>query len=113
MKIISFFSILLFSISCFNNNVISKPPANQMLQQGKIVVKVCSRGCYQYVIESKDNTYFPINLTEEFKTLEEISIKFEGKIMDTTTDITKTSPTDQPVYDFTCQNIELSFIERN
>lgn len=112
MKHYHLFILLSILSSCINVTSQSVSQDKKEIREGNIVVKVCTRGCYQYVLESEGEIYFPTNLAEEYKILETIPVNFDGEILETTTDITKPAPTDQPMYDFTCQNIELSFIEK-
>lgn len=101
---------ILFAACSVQNNI---QPNQQEMEEGEIIVKVCTRGCYQYLLQTKDETlYFPINLEEDYKNRETIPVLYRGTILESTTDINKPAPTDQPIYDFTAVNIELTHIER-
>lgn len=89
-----------------------KTTDSDVIKEGEIIVKTCTRGCYQYVLSTEDNIYFPINLAEEYKIRQPIKVRYSAKVLETTTDIKKPAPTDQPIYDFTCTNVELTFIEK-
>lgn len=111
-NLITFICISIFTMSC---NTPSSTTLEEELQEGTLVTKVCSRGCYNYVLETGNKVYYPINLSEELKeatkTAQSLEVKFKGSLLDSKTDITRPGPTDIPVFDFTCQDIKLSFIE--
>ena len=111
-NIITFICLSIFSIAC---NTSSSTILEEETQDGTLVTKVCSRGCYNYVLETGNKVYHPINLSEELKEATKASkslvVKFKGSLLDTNTDIMKPGPTDIPLFDFSCQDIKLSYIE--
>jgi hypothetical protein len=79
-------------------------------EEGTIKVFVCSRGCYQYLLEYNSKYYYPGELPEKFKE-DGLEVIFSGIFKDTETAINKPAPNDKPVFDFNAQDIELSSIE--
>lgn len=79
-------------------------------EEGIIKIFVCSRGCYQYILEHKGTYYHPGELAEEFKENDK-SVIFSGNLKDTKTAVNKPAPNDLPVFDFYATDIELTAIE--
>lgn len=77
-------------------------------QKGIIHIYVCSRGCYQYVLETDVNGKMlklsPDVLNESFKQ-DNLSVIFSGKLTQEMVDIKKPSPNDVPVLDFKAPKI--------
>lgn len=111
-NLLTFICIAIFSLSC---NTPSATALEEEFQEGSLVTKVCSRGCYNYVLETGNKIYYPVNLSDELKestkAAKALEVRFKGSLLDSETEITKPGPTDIPVFDFTCQDIKLSFIE--
>lgn len=104
-NILLIFSILLLS-SCGATDKINAFTG----EEGTIKVFVCSRGCYQYLLEYNGQYYYPGELPEKFKE-DGLKVVFSGIFKDTETAINKPAPNDVPVFDFNAQDIELSSIE--
>lgn len=82
-------------------------------QQAIVVVKVCSRGCYQYLIQTKGiagNVYlYPDSIPENCK-IDNLAIIFSGSLTGDSIDIIKPGIDDRPVKDFTVPKIRLDKI---
>ena len=77
-------------------------------QVGKIKNFVCSRGCYQYLIELIENNdtsyYFDKYLDSDYQ-IDNLSISFNGVLQNDSTMINKPAPNDIPIPDFKVRNI--------
>jgi hypothetical protein len=77
-------------------------------QKGTIHIYVCTRGCYQYVLETELNGKIyklaPDVLGESFKK-NDLKVVFSGKLTGELVDINKPSPNDVPVFDFKAPKI--------
>jgi hypothetical protein len=78
--------------------------------EGQIKVFVCTRGCYQYLLEVDGVFYSPNSLPETLKR-DGQAVRFEGEPLDGTTTIYKPAPNDVPVPDFEAQNFNITNIE--
>jgi hypothetical protein len=83
-------------------------------QKGVIHIYVCSRGCYQYVLETESNGKIlklsPNILSEAFKK-DDLKVIFSGKLTDEMIDINKPSPNDVPILDFKASRILIDKIK--
>ena len=75
---------------------------------------VCSRGCYQFVIETtvkgKKEKLYEANLGEAYKK-DGLEIIFSGNYSSGKTEIKKPAPNDVPVRDFDATNITVKEIK--
>jgi len=78
--------------------------------EGKIKVFVCTRGCYQYLLEHKGVFYFPDQLPDELK-VDGQAVFFSGELQSESTMVKKPAPNDVPVDDFRAKNIKILSIE--
>ncbi len=78
--------------------------------EGKIKVFVCTRGCYQYLLEHNGNLYFPNQLPDELK-VNGKAVIFSGELQNDSTMVKKPAPNDVPVDDFKARNIKILSIE--
>ena len=74
--------------------------------EGKIKVFVCSRGCFQYLLETGDKLYFPDAVPDSLKT-DGQPVIFTGKLLPDKTIVNKPGADDTPVPDFEAQNIHI------
>ncbi len=83
-------------------------------QKGIIHIYVCSRGCYQYVLETEQNgkvlKLSPDVLNEAFKK-DNLSVIFSGTLTKELVDVKKPSPNDVPVLDFKATKILIDDIK--
>ena len=83
-------------------------------QKGIIHIYVCSRGCYQYVLETEQNgkvlKLSPDVLNEAFKK-DNLSVIFSGTLTKELVDVKKPSPKDVPVLDFKATKILMDDIK--
>lgn len=83
-------------------------------QKGIIHIYVCSRGCYQYVLETEQNGKIlklsPDVLNEAFKK-DNLSVIFSGTLTKELVDVKKPSPNDVPVLDFKATKILMEDIK--
>ena len=83
-------------------------------QKGIIHIYVCSRGCYQYVLETEQNgkvlKLSPDVLNEAFKK-DNLSVIFSGTLTKELVDVKKSSPNDVPVLDFKATKILIDDIK--
>ena len=83
-------------------------------QKGIIHIYVCSRGCYQYVLETEQNgkvlKLSPDVLNEAFKK-DNLSVIFSGTLTKELVDVKKPSPNDVPVLDFKATKILMDDIK--
>jgi Fe-S cluster assembly iron-binding protein IscA len=83
-------------------------------QKAVIHIYVCSRGCYQYVLETESNgkvlKMAPDKLDDAFKK-DNTAVIFTGKLTNETVDIKKTSPTDVPVLNFKAPKVLIESIK--
>jgi Fe-S cluster assembly iron-binding protein IscA len=72
-------------------------------QKGVVRIYVCTRGCYQYVLETEfDGKLLKLSpdvLDEAFKK-DNLTVIFSGKMTQEMVDIKKPSPNDIPILDF-------------
>ncbi len=78
--------------------------------EGKIKVFVCTRGCYQYLLEHNGVHYFPDQLPDELK-VDGKAVIFTGELQSDSTMVKKPAPNDVPVDDFKARNIKILSIE--
>lgn len=75
---------------------------------------LCSRGCYQYVIETQLNgktvRLSPVTLDDAFKTPDR-AVLFDGQLLSEYADINKPGPDDRPVLDFKAQKVKIGKIQ--
>ena len=85
-------------------------------QPAAVKVFICSRGCYQYLIELKFEDefkyFFPDSLPKEFKQ-DNLEVIITGTISSDKKQVYKPSPNDLPVADFLAPVIVLESIEFN
>lgn len=83
-------------------------------QKGTIHIYVCTRGCYQYVLETELNgkkyKLSPDVLDDAFKK-DKLTVIFSGKTSDEMVDIKKPAPNDVPIFDFKASKIFLESIK--
>ena len=102
--------VLLSVVSTCGDQIQPSTPATFENAGGKIKVFVCSRGCYQYLLEHNGTYYFPDQLPEELKE-DGKAVIFSGELQNESTMVKKPSPNDAPVDDFLAKNIKLSGIK--
>lgn len=107
MKILLFLAFFSLAATCKQTDGM---PANFENAEGKIKVFVCSRGCYQYLLEHNGNLYFPNELPDELK-VDGKAVIFSGELQSDSTMVKKPAPNDVPVDDFKARNIKVSKIE--
>lgn len=107
MKNIFFFAILSLATTCKDAAQASLTTFEDA--NGKIKVFVCSRGCYQYLLEHEGTYYFPDQLPEELKE-DGKPVIFSGALQSTSTMVKKPAPNDAPVDDFKARNIKIASI---
>ncbi len=75
----------------------------------EIKIQVCTRGCYQYLL-NVDGTLYAINsLHQEFK-VDGLPVKFTGRLTSKIIAINKPTPTDGQTFDFNANEIEIEKI---
>jgi hypothetical protein len=83
-------------------------------QKGTIHIYVCTRGCYQYVLETeldgKKYKLSPDVLDDAFKK-DKLGVIFSGTMTNETVDINKPAPNDIPVFDFKASKVLLESIK--
>jgi hypothetical protein len=83
-------------------------------QKGTIHIYVCTRGCYQYVLETeldgKQYKLSPDVLDDAFKK-DKLTVIFSGKTTDEFVDIKKPAPNDVPILDFKAPKVLLESIK--
>lgn len=76
----------------------------------EVVVKLCSRGCYQYLLRAVNSNaetlLFPEWLGSEFRK-DGTKISLNGVLTGDSTNINKPAPNDVPIFDFKAPNIRL------
>jgi hypothetical protein len=78
--------------------------------EGKIKVFVCGRGCFQYLLETGGQLYFPDSpLPNDLQTDGQLVI-FTGKLLSGTTIVYRPGPADELIPDFEAQNIHINEI---
>ena len=84
-------------------------------QSGVIHIYVCSRGCYQYVLETvvdgKPLKLSPDKLDDAFKS-DNLKVIFDGKLSNETVNINKPAPNDVPVLNFKAAKVLIEAIKR-
>jgi hypothetical protein len=73
---------------------------------GNIKVFICSRGCYQYLLEHDGTYYFPDELPASLK-VDGKEVIFSGDLQSDSTMVKKPAPNDAPVDDFKARNIKI------
>jgi hypothetical protein len=83
-------------------------------QKGIVHIYVCSRGCYQYVLETtikeKLIRLSPDVMAEAFKK-DNMAVVFSGKLTTEMVDIKKPAPNDVPILDFKAPKIMIENME--
>jgi hypothetical protein len=83
-------------------------------QKGIMHIYVCTRGCYQYVLETElDGKILKLSpdvLDEAFKK-DNLAVIFSGKMTQEMVDIKKPSPNDIPVLDFKAPKVLIENIK--
>ncbi|PRY86524.1 hypothetical protein [Mongoliibacter ruber] len=81
---------------------------------GEVVIKVATRGSYQFLIRYKDEVYYPENLPEEYKFVSQdpIPVFIKFKLTDEEADIFTPAPNDVPVFLKSIPVIRLEEINR-
>lgn len=90
-------------------------PAKCSDQAGTVKLFICSRGCYQYLLETnlvgKSTLLYPDNLSDEFK-VKDLAVRFSGTLRADSMDVLKPAPNDLPVLDFKARKITLEKIAK-
>lgn len=107
MKNIFFFAILSLATTCKDATQTALTTFDNA--SGKIKVFVCSRGCYQYLLEHGGVYYFPDHLPTELQE-EDKPVIFSGTLQNDSTMVKKPAPNDAPVDDFKARNIKIASI---
>lgn len=102
MKTLVFTFLMTSFFACEKQNVASTSTNSS----GKIKVYVCSRGCFQYLLETNGTLYFPDFVPEDLKK-DGQAVSFTGQILESTTTVRKPAPNDVPVPDFEAKNIHI------
>jgi hypothetical protein len=99
-----------------SKNVIQNNPFESVVfknQKGTIHIYVCTRGCYQYVLETalegKQYKLSPNVLDDAFKK-DNLTVIFSGKTTDELVDIKKPAPNDVPILDFKAPKVLMESI---
>jgi len=113
MKIRSLLLISLFMIfsSCIKEKETNRNTSYNLInQRGVIKIFVCTRGCYQYLIEtaidSRNVYYYDKNLPTAFQK-DNLAISFSGILQTDSTMIYVAAPNDGSIPDFKARNILL------
>ena len=90
-----------------------------------LVVEVCGRGCYQYVLKlpkpTKNAVLYPANLSDEMQKQAldfgmnnpaGLPVMFSGKLMKQKTQIKKPGAADIPESNYQAQNVQIAVIKR-
>lgn len=90
-------------------------PAKCSDQTGTVKLFICSRGCYQYLLETKlvgkSTLLYPDNLSDEFK-VKDLAVRFSGTLRADSMDVLKPASNDLPVLDFKARKITLEKIAK-
>lgn len=111
MKSISIVTLLLFFTllgSCVQDNNLLKKG------NGEVVINTMTRGGYQFLIRFEDKLYYPINLPESYKTIQQepILIFVIFSLTGEKADIFGPAPNDVPVYIKSIPEINITNINR-
>jgi hypothetical protein len=116
MKANSFLGVLillLMQVNCAKNSSHVLGTEAFENQAGVVRIHVCTRGCYQYVLETeKDGKVFKLSsatLAEAFKK-DNLSVIFSGRTTGDSVEIMKPAPDDIPIFDFYASEIVLTDI---
>jgi hypothetical protein len=96
---------------------IATPPAATQCsdQAGTVKLFICSRGCYQYLLETnlagKPTLLYPDHLADEFK-VKDLAVRFSGTLRADSMDVLKPAPNDAPVFAFKARKITLEKIAK-
>jgi hypothetical protein len=83
-------------------------------QKGVIRLYVCTRGCYQYVLETTINgkiAKLSPNVLDETLKKDNLAVIFSGKMTAEMVDIKKPAPNDVPVLDFKANKVLIETIK--
>lgn len=102
-----------------------KPKPDFVNKPALLVVEVCGRGCYQYVLKlpqpAKNAILHPTNLSDEMQKQAMdygmnnpagLPVIFSGKLMKQKTQIKKPGAADVPESNYAAQNVQISAIKR-
>lgn len=105
MKTLIFTFLMTSFFACEKQNQTDAAAAN-----GKIKVYVCTRGCYQYLLETNGEVYFPDFVPDDLKKDGQL-VTYTGEVTDSTTTVLKPAPNDVPIPDFEAKNIHIISME--
>lgn len=102
-----------------------KPKPDFANKSAMLVVEVCGRGCYQYVLklpkQAKNAVLYPTNLSDEMQKQAMdygmnnpagLPVTFSGKLMKQKTQIKKPGAADVPESNYQAQNVTITAIKR-
>lgn len=97
MKNISLFLLILICIflgSCVEDNGILKKG------NAEVIINVATRGSYQFIIQYENNLYYPVNLPESYKTVQQepIPVYVIFSLTGKEADLFKPAPNDASVF---------------
>ncbi|MBO0932091.1 hypothetical protein [Fibrella aquatilis] len=117
-----FISILATTLAA--GSATPKPKPDFVNKPALLVVEVCGRGCYQYVLKlpkpAKNDLLYPTNLSDEMQKQAldfgmnnpaGLPVVFSGKLMKQKTQIKKPGATDIPEAHYQAQNVQLTAIK--
>ncbi len=107
MKNTLLITLLFLALAC--KDAIEPPQTVLEDEIGEIEVFVCTRGCYQYLLEHQGTYYFPLHLPEEFHVAEK-QVIFSGILQSDSTMVKKPAPNDAQMDDFKARNIAITSI---
>ncbi|AFD05678.1 hypothetical protein [Solitalea canadensis] len=97
---------LVFIIGVIVNSGCATAQKNYKMSDAEIKMIVISRGSYQYLVRIGETTYFPKNLSEEFKQ-DGLKVHLTYKVLELKEKVYKPSPTDVPEVDYEVNVIEI------
>lgn len=102
-----------------------KPKLDFVNKPAMLVVEVCGRGCYQYVLklptQVKNAVLYPTNLSDEMQKQAldygmnnptGLPVMFSGKLMKQKTQIKKPGAADVPESNYQAQNVQITAIKK-
>ncbi len=115
---------LLLAAAVSQHAATPKPGPDFVNKPAMLVVEVCGRGCYQYVLKlpksAKNAILYPINLSDEMQKQAMdygmnnpagLPVIFSGKLMKQKTQIKKPSAADVPESNYQAQNVQITAIK--
>ena len=115
----------LFAITLTAGAAGQTPKPDFINKPALLVVEVCSRGCYQYVLKlpkpAKNDVLYPTNLSDEMQKQAldfgmnnptGLPVLFSGKLMKQKTQIKKPGAADIPESNYQAQNVQIAAIKR-